>query len=260
MTSVAQRVWNDLVACLTCASVYEWSIEWEIFPFIKITLTATWKLWYFYYWLFLASPIWQNGRSVMDMAKDKENKIIGLLNRQTAVANPNVSHREIIFIIYYIWQSYVENEDYPVAYFGRFAAFEGAYHWASAKGRARTCFIDTWISDVFMKHISPALSSTALCMQQCTRNTRQTQFLHRTATCSIISMQHMREHMVKKFRNWFFTQMLCHWTSIKRETHTYSVEVSICYVFTHVTATYIPNCNSSTCYSPGQKSVILSHI
>ena len=36
----------------------------------------------------------------MDMAKDKENQeIIGLLNRQTAVANPNVSHREIIFVM-----------------------------------------------------------------------------------------------------------------------------------------------------------------
>ena len=40
----------------------------------------------------------------MDMAKDKENQeIIGLLNRQTAVANPNVSHGEIIFVIYYMW-------------------------------------------------------------------------------------------------------------------------------------------------------------
>ena len=59
----------------------------------------------------------------MDMAKDKENQeIIGLLNRQTAVANPNVSHGEIIFVIYYMWQSCVENEDYPVVYFGSFAA------------------------------------------------------------------------------------------------------------------------------------------
>ena len=40
-----------------------------------------------------ASPFWQNGRSVMDMAKEKENQeIISLLNRQKAVSNPNVSH------------------------------------------------------------------------------------------------------------------------------------------------------------------------
>ena len=43
--------------------------------------------------------ICQNGRSVMDMAKDKENQeIIVLLNRQTVVANPNVSHGEIIYV------------------------------------------------------------------------------------------------------------------------------------------------------------------
>ena len=72
----------------------------------------------------------------MDMAKDKENQeIIGLLNRQTAVANPNVSHGEIILVIYFMWQSSVEIEDYSVAYFGQFAAFEAAYHWTSAKGR-----------------------------------------------------------------------------------------------------------------------------
>ena len=204
--------------------------------------------------------IWQNGRTVMDMAKDKENQeIIGLLNRQTAVANPNVSHGEIIVVIYYTWQSCVENEEYPVAYFRRFAAFEAAYHWTSGLAHAlKTHEYLMHLRSTYKSHPQQYSTLYATMRSKYSTDSISTQdchtFHHQDAT-------HVRTHDSSLFRNWFFTQMLCHWTSIKRETYTYPVEVSVCYVFTHITTTYTSQCNNSTCYSAGQKSnVIPSHI
>ena len=80
----------------------------------------------------------------MDMAKDKENQeIIGLLNRQTAVANPNVSHGEIIFVIYYTWQSCEKSKIIPSCILDSLLHSKLHITEFLLKGGARTCFKDT---------------------------------------------------------------------------------------------------------------------
>ena len=76
-------------------------------------------------------------------------------------------HTHRLKIVYHMWQSRVEVEDYSVMYFDCIAAFKAPYCWTSVKGRAHTCFVDAWIyvlrrlvsySLIYNVRMSPALN------------------------------------------------------------------------------------------------------
>ena len=52
--------------------------------------------------------------------------------------------------------------NYSIAYFNRIPVFEALYHWTSVMGRAHMCFIDAWISNIWIyeAHVSPTLKKS----------------------------------------------------------------------------------------------------